>query len=171
MDTLKKNWLLVALLVVGASVWLGRQLYMAPKLGLGSAADDFSAPLVGGGELRLSSLRGKVVLLDFWASWCGPCRRDNPALVRIWEEFSEKNFAIVSVSLDTKRPAWEKAIREDGLRWPLHVSHLMGFDDPVAGQYRVRSIPTKYLLSEDGSVIAVNPDENKIREVLQRRLQ
>ncbi len=171
MEILKKNWLLVALLVVVGAVWLGRQYYLAPKLSLGAAADDFTAPQLNGGELRLSSLRGKVVLLDFWASWCGPCRRDNPGLVRIWNEFSSKNFEIVSVSLDTKRPAWERAVREDGLRWPLHVSHLMGFEDPVAKQYTVHSIPTKYLLSEDGSVIAVNPDEKKLRELLQRRLQ
>ena len=161
---------LFALALVAFSVWLGKKLYLAPKLALGAAAEEFQAPTLSGDSFRLSDLRGKIVLLDFWASWCGPCRRDNPTLTNIWREFSGPQFTIVSVSLDEDRSAWAKAIQKDGLDWPYHVSHLKGFDDPVALQYGVKSIPTKYLLSEEGTVIAVNPSEEKLQQLLRERL-
>lgn len=167
----KKFWLIGAVVFVAVAVWLGKQWYLAPALSLGSTAPDFSAPKIDGSTFQLSSLRGKVVLLDFWASWCGPCRKDNPALVRIWQEYSGKPFEIVSISLDEQAQAWQRAIQKDGLVWQNHISNLKGFDEPVAILYGVKSIPTKYLLGEDGSILAVNPNEDKLRALLKSRLK
>ncbi|MFN4144261.1 MAG: redoxin family protein [Runella sp.] len=120
--------------------------------------------------LSLSSLRGKVVLIDFWASWCGPCRQENPNVVRVYHRFKDKGFDIFSVSLDRDKNAWVKAIEKDGLVWNNHVSDLKYWQSAAAQTYGVNGIPATFLLDKDGKVIAKNLRgealERKLEEVL-----
>lgn len=120
---------------------------------LGAKAPDFGLPTPKGDTIRLSSTRGKVVLLDFWASWCGPCREDNPNLVPIYKKYKSHGFEIFQVSLDKTKEAWTKAISEDHLTW-INVSDLKYWQSPVAKIYNVDAIPSSFLLDKDGSIIA-----------------
>jgi len=109
-----------------------------------------------GNTRRLSDLRGKVVLIDFWASWCGPCRRENPNVVRLYHKFHEQGFEIYSVSLDKERNSWLKAIKDDGLVWPNHVSDLQGWTSSGGKSYGIMSVPSTVLVGPDGKIIARN---------------
>jgi len=106
-------------------------------------------------EIALSSLRGNVVLIDFWASWCGPCRRENPNVVRMYDKYKDKGFEIYGVSLDSKKDRWIQAIEADGLTWP-NVSDLRGWKASPAAVYGVRSIPTTVLVDAQGNILARN---------------
>ncbi len=123
--------------------------------GIGSVAPDIQMIDPQGNLQKLSSLRGKIVLLDFWAGWCGPCRRENPNLVAAYKKYHDKGFEIFQVSLDKTKADWEAAIKQDGLNW-IHVSDLKFWSSPVARQYGVESIPANFLLDKDGKIIAGN---------------
>ncbi len=122
---------------------------------VGVEAPDFTQAQPDGTPLSLSSLRGKLVLIDFWASWCGPCRVENPNVVKLYDRFKDRGFDILGVSLDSNRDAWLKAIADDGLAWN-HVSDLKFWQNAVAVQYGVRSIPHTVLVGPDGVIIAKN---------------
>ncbi|MDR2886892.1 MAG: AhpC/TSA family protein [Bacteroidales bacterium] len=133
---------------------------------------DIALPAPGGDTVKLSSTRGSVVLLDFWASWCEPCRMENPNLVKAYNTYRGKGFQIYQVSLDKTREAWVKGIEEDRLgRW-IHVSDLKFWNSPVVAQYKIQSIPGNYLLDKDGRVIAVNLRgealDRKLAEIFQQ---
>ncbi len=138
-------------------------------IGIGDVAPDFSLNDPEGKQVALSSLRGKYVLLDFWASWCGPCRKENPNVVRLYEQYKGKNFEIYGVSLDRDKEAWIKAIKDDNLTW-VHGSDLKYWSSDVAVQYGVNGIPATYLLDQEGRVIAKNLRgaalEKKLEELL-----
>lgn len=138
------------------------------KLRIGSIAPDINLNSPTGETITLSSLRGKIVLLDFWASWCAPCRAESPTLVKAYERFSKKGFEIYSVSLDKEKEPWLKAIEKDKLSW-IHVSDLKFWGSEAAKQYGVRSIPYNCLIDKDGKIIAKNLHgedlENKICEL------
>ena len=102
---------------------------------------------------KLSDLRGKVVLIDFWASWCGPCRRENPNVTRIYSQYHDKGFEIFSVSLDSDAASWKRAIESDKLVWPNHVSDLKKWQSQAAAIYGVRSIPSTFLLDKEGRIV------------------
>lgn len=123
-----------------------------------------------GKEIKLSSLRGKVVLIDFWASWCGPCRKENPNVVKLYNKYKNKGFTIYSVSLDTDNASWVNAIEQDGLIWPNHVSDLLGWKSYVIKLYGFNSIPHTVLVGKDGNIIDVglrgDALEKKIEEIL-----
>lgn len=119
----------------------------------GALAPDFSQPTPDDKSKSLSDLRGKIVLVDFWASWCGPCRRDNPAVVKLYEEYKDKGFDILGVSLDRDKARWLDAIQADGLVWN-HVSDLKGWQNEVAKKYGVSSIPHTVLVDREGRIIA-----------------
>lgn len=135
----------------------------------GAVAPDISQAGVDGQERKLSDLKGKVVLLDFWASWCGPCRRENPTVVKLYHKYKDKGFTVFSVSLDNKKDRWMGAIEKDGLIWPDHVSDLRGWGNAAAKQYGVSSIPATFLLDKDGKIIGKNLRgfalEQKLQEI------
>lgn len=132
------------------------------KIGLeiGNKAPEIKMLSPEGEVISLSSLKGKVVLIDFWASWCGPCRRENPHVVKAYEDYKDKKFdngkgfTILSVSLDSNKNSWVKAIKADELAWPYHVSDLKGWKSKAAEIYRVRGIPDNYLIDGDGIILA-----------------
>jgi len=119
----------------------------------GAVAPDFAQITPEGDSLSLSDLRGKVVLVDFWASWCGPCRRENPHVKKIYDKYKDKGFDILGVSLDRKKESWERAIEQDGLPWH-HISDLKGWKNSVALMYNVSSIPHTILLDQEGRIVA-----------------
>lgn len=106
--------------------------------------------------MKLSDLKGKVVLLDFWASWCGPCRKENPNVVNLYNQYKDKGFTVMSVSLDDNLDRWKQAIQQDGLTWPNHVSDLKKWSSAAAQKYAVRGIPFTVLIDQEGNIIATN---------------
>jgi len=141
-----------------------------PKLKwVGKQAPEISLPDTEGRTVKLSSFRGKYVLVDFWASWCGPCRRENPNVVQAYNQFKNKNFTILGVSLDRQKEAWEKAIVEDNLNW-THISDLKYWQSEVVPIYQVASIPFNVLVDPDGKVVAENLRGNALEQKLQQVL-
>ena len=136
---------------------------------VGSEAPEIALNDTTGAAISLSSLRGKYVLIDFWASWCGPCRNENPNVVRMYNKFKEKGFAIYSVSLDKDRESWLRAIRNDNLTW-THVSDLKFWQSAAAQKYGVNAIPATFLVDKEGKIVAKNLRgealEQKLAEVL-----
>lgn len=122
---------------------------------IGAEAPDFTGESPEGEEISLSDLRGKVVLIDFWASWCGPCRKENPNVVKMYAKYKDQGFEILGVSLDNTKNRWVKAIEDDKLTW-LHISDLKGWRSEFAKQYGVSSIPQTILLDKDGNILARN---------------
>ena len=120
---------------------------------MGTIAPDFTMNNPEGKPIQLSSLRGKVVMIDFWASWCGPCRQENPNVVRLYQQYHEKGFEIIGVSLDRTKEDWVKAIQDDKLTW-IHVSDLQYWQNAAALLYSVKLIPQSYLLDKEGKIIA-----------------
>lgn len=120
---------------------------------IGYPAIDFTLPDVNGKNISLSSYKGKYVLVDFWASWCGPCRRENPAVVAAYQKYKDKGFDILAVSLDDNKEKWLAAIAKDNLTWS-HVSDLKGWQSSVGKLYGVTSIPFNLLLDKDGKILA-----------------
>ncbi len=120
----------------------------------GSDAKEITLPNPDGDTLRLSDYEGKVVLLDFWASWCGPCRRENPNVVKLYDKYHEQGFEVFSVSLDRNKEKWKAAIEKDDLKWEAHVSDLKYFNSRAAQKYNVSSIPFTVLIDREGKVIA-----------------
>ena len=143
---------------------------------IGQQAPDLMLESPDGEMISLSSLRGKIVLIDFWAAWCPPCRRENPNLVKLYHKYKDKEFVngtgftIYSVSLDRKVEEWTAAIEMDSLEWKSHVSDLKGRESPAMAEYEVRSIPFNTLIDGDGIILAVGQRgsmlEDKLKEYL-----
>ncbi len=131
------------------------RLEIAKKLTVGNPAIEFSQNDASGKPVSLSSFRGKYVLVDFWASWCGPCRAENPNVVKAYNKYKDKGFTILGVSFDEKKEKWEQAIQQDGLAW-THVSDLKGWSNEVGKLYGIRAIPQNVLLDPQGKIVAKN---------------
>jgi thiol-disulfide isomerase/thioredoxin len=145
-----------------------QQLAEMGRLRIGQAAPDIALNTPDGKPMKLSQLRGKVVLLDFWASWCGPCRRENPHVVQTYKHYNPKGFEVFSVSLDNNGDNWKRAIKEDNLIWPYHVSDLRGWQSSAAKLYGVSSIPFTILLDKEGRIIAKNLRGQQLEQRLRK---
>jgi thiol-disulfide isomerase/thioredoxin len=138
---------------------------------VGSVAPDFAQADTSGNMISLKSFRGKYVLVDFWASWCGPCRMENPNVVEAFNKYKDKNFTVLGISLDRSKDPWLQAIYQDGLAW-THVSDLKFWSNDVARMYKISSIPQNLLLDPEGKIIAKNLRgeelQNKLKELFQK---
>ncbi len=129
------------------------RIVILESVSIGKTAPDFTMNNQNGEPVTLSELRGKVLLIDFWASWCGPCRKENPNVVAAYKKYNDKGFDILGVSLDKDKDSWLKAISDDGLTW-THVSDLQYWENAASKQYGVMSIPSNVLLDQNGVIIA-----------------
>ncbi len=142
----------------------------------GVALPVVTVPDKDGQPLALESLRGSLVLVDVWASWCKPCRKQHPKLVKVYEDFRNaqfqkaKGFTIYQISLDADRDAWLKAIEKDNLHWPYHGSDLKGWESEVVALYQLEAIPSSFLLDENGLIIGKDLSANDLAKVLENRL-
>lgn len=137
---------------------------------VGAVAPDFTLPDTNGRAVSLSSFRGKYVLIDFWASWCPDCRKENPNIVAAWNKHKDKNFAILGVSLDRKMDPWLAAIQKDGLTW-THVSDLKDWKSEAAVLYAIRWIPMSFLLDPEGVILAVGLEGDALQQKLDEVLK
>lgn len=154
----KIRWLLLLLAVPMVSV---------AQPAVGTIPPDIRLPDVQGQQQSLHSLRGKYVLVDFWASWCGPCRISNRNLRPLYQKFKSKGFEIFGVSIDDKPDAWQRAVAADKITW-MQVHQAGGWRAPVARQWGIEAIPASFLLDPDGRIIAIDPDEKQLKKFLQK---
>jgi len=172
-----KNHMWLLLLVVLVVGFIGNYIYRLPKFSSGEQAKDFSSKLINNNDFTLSDLRGTYILLDFWGSWCGPCRKENKELVKLYDDFENKKFKdaakfeIVSVGVETQEVSWQKAIEIDGLRWNYHILQNNRFSSEIVKLYGVREIPTKYLISPEGMILSVNESVGNISKFLLERVE
>jgi len=164
------NVALIAIILI----FIGKRIYLSPKQKTGEEAPDFTATLLAGKEWKLSDQKNKFVLLDFWASWCGPCRRENPELVSLYEKYKDAKFenadqfVILNIAMEKNREKWFDAIRRDQLKWPGHVMEQADFSGSVTILYKVKEIPRKYLIDPEGRIVLVNPDIDEIDDYLSK---
>ena len=161
--------------------YIGRYFYFQPDVIQGERAPNFKAQIISGEEMELSDLRGKYILVDFWGSWCGPCRKENPQLVQFYNKYKKATFAdadgfeVVSVAIERKAERWKKAIEKDGLNWKYHImdtaTDLRFFNSPIAAEFGVKEVPSKFLLNPKGQIIGVNLSFEEMNKLLQKRLQ
>lgn len=142
------------------------QVEQKEALSKGKEAPDIEMNNPQGNKMALSDLRGKVVLVDFWASWCKPCRIENPNVVKTYKKYKDDGFTIFSVSLDKNKKKWLQAIEKDNLEWDYHVSDLKGWKNRAAQKYNVSSIPATFLIGRDGKIIAKNLRGDKLEKKL-----
>jgi peroxiredoxin len=148
---------------------MGISLNLFSQMRPGFAAINLSLPDINGKTVSLAELRGKVVLIDFWASWCGPCRHNNPRLVKLYNKYHQKGLEIYGVSLDENVGSWKRAVKHDKLEW-IQVIDDKGWDSAAATLYGVDMIPSSFLLDREGVIRTVNAEgqdlENSVRDLL-----
>ncbi len=156
--------------------FVGKPLYMQPSYQRGEVAPAITGSTLNGDFFSLTDLKGKYVLIDFWGSWCGPCRRENPKLADFYKKFkipkdsNGTEFEVVSIGIETNADRWKRAIIKDELIWPYHIldqaQSLRFFDSPIAKTYGVKEVPTKFFLNPAGEIIGVNLPFAQMEEIL-----
>lgn len=172
----KTRWLIIIALLVGFIIY--SKLWNVEGM-KGNLAPDFTAELIDGTTFKLSQLRGQYVLLDFWGSWCPPCRKDNPNLVSLYQQFYGQSFVdgdgfeIVTIALEKDNKRWQKAAAKDGFLWKYQIVKLskIVLAAPLAIKYGVSSVPTKLLISPNGEIIGVNMTKEEISSYLTTKRQ
>jgi thiol-disulfide isomerase/thioredoxin len=170
---------LIGLVILSGLFTVAKHFYMKPSVADGQKAPEFMGLMPNGKALKMSDLRGQIVLLDFWGSWCGPCIREAPELIKLHEKFAQaqfqqaEGFAIVSVAVDKNRERWLSTIERLGLLWPYHVldpvNNLKFFDSPIANEYGVKQLPTRFLIDEKGLIVGVDMPFEAIDKYLEER--
>ena len=163
MKLLKTYFLILSIIAISISA------KSQPTPNITDSRLDFTLPDMKGDSLRLSSMKGRVFLLDFWASWCGPCRYSNKNLIKLYSKYKQNGFEILSVSLDDRKNEWMKAVNKDKITW-LQINDSGGWEAKSAAKWQVDAIPASFLVNKNGDVVAINAEkkdlENKIRELL-----
>ncbi|MGB8191937.1 MAG: TlpA disulfide reductase family protein [Chitinophagaceae bacterium] len=149
-----------------AALFISASTFAQPSVG--QAVPEVSLPDAKGNVQKLSSLKGKVVLIDFWASWCGPCRKANKEMLSLYSKYRDKGFEIYAISLDQDKGEWKSAIASDKMNW-MHVIETGGKDD-VSVKWKIEFLPTSFLLDKDGKLVAVDPSKSKIESYLKQNL-
>jgi len=149
---------------------LAARIAAIEQVGIAATAPDFTLPTPDGEQVSLYGVKGKLKIVDFWASWCGPCRMENPNMVKLYNDFKDKGLAVVSVSLDERKAPWVQAIQKDGMPW-LHVSSLKGWKCDVVKQYNVDAVPCIFVLDENNRILAKNIRAEKLRAFVEERLK
>lgn len=170
---------LFAAIIIAAVVYLAYLLVYSSTKNNGKQAPDFSASLIDGSGFQLSDLQGSYVLLDFWGSWCPPCRRDNPNLVALHQQFHNQsykdasNFEVVTIALEKNERRWKKAAEKDGFTWKHQIVKTAKFvlTDPIARKYGVKDVPTKFLIDPTGKIIGMNMPKVEIAAYLNTKLE
>ena len=140
------------------------------QIALGQSAPDISLPNANDSIVHLSSLKGKVVLIDFWASWCEPCRQSNPQTARLYKKYKEQGLEVVGVSIDNKKQEWLQAVKSDKLSF-IQVNDDNGWAAPVANDYGVNEIPSTFLVNKEGKIIAIDADGNNLDKEIKEALK
>lgn len=168
--------LVIVLIIALAGVYVAKYFYHQPQFVNGQKALDFSAQTIGQETFQLSKLQGNYVLLDFWGSWCGPCRMENANWVALHNRLDgqtlahAKGFHIVSIGVETSEENWKRAIAYDGLNWPLQIldkgSSLKFFNSPLARLYKIRALPSNYLINPKGIIVGVNVSPEAVEKIV-----
>ena len=168
--------LVMILLVAVIGVYAGKYFYTKPQFINGQKALNFQAVTIDNQAFKLSDLRGSYVLLDFWGSWCGPCRMENPAWVAFNTRYAGKKlkradaFHMVSIAIERNEESWKRAILNDGLNWPYHIldqtSSMKFFNSPIAQLYKVRALPSNYLIDPQGTIVGVNVHPEDVEKIV-----
>lgn len=175
---LSNSFLVIIVLVVGFVV--GKKIYMTPNYSDGEVAPNFSGTLPNGQNFELTDLKGSYVLIDFWGSWCFPCKAESPAIIDLHNQFNGKKFKdaegfeIVGVAIEKDEARWKRAIQKWNLPWQYQVvdlnTNFKFFDSQIASDYGVKEVPTKFLVSPDGQIIGVNQKPEEIAAFLSENL-
>lgn len=159
---MKKVFIVIVLLIISAT------LYSQPRVG--TQAPDISLPDAKGQIVKLSSLQGKVVLLDFWASWCGPCRRNNSHTLPIYNQYKGKGFEVYGVSIDDNTRAWSNAIKQDKTTWVHVIDTKAGTGNELTQTWNLQYIPSTFLIDKQGKIVAVAPEKEELENWLKKLL-
>ena len=154
----------------GPGKLLAARIQALEGVNVNAIAPNFTLSTPEGQEMALYDVKGKIKVIDFWASWCGPCRMENPNMVKLYQDFKDKGLAVISVSLDEKKDKWLEAIKKDGLTW-LHLSDLKGWTGDVVRLYNIDAVPTIFVLDENNRIIAKNLRGEKLRALVSEKLK
>ena len=178
-NSFKNPWFYFILILLGA--WLGRQWYFMPTLEEGARAPQFEAELMDGSTFQMSDLEGNYVLVDFWGSWCGPCRQVNPMIKALYDDFKGKSFenasrfVVLNIGVEKEVSSWKKAIAADQLDWPYHIidsqDNLRFFNGKLSALWGVKKLPSSFLIDPEGEIIGYDLDIKEIKQILDAQLK